>query len=229
MHSGKKFFWCRRCSHEFLCSKCNSQHRECRGCFHDEPSDAALCLNESLEAIMCKKITGFSRGPYWALADGNRMLKPFSKMLVPIHLQAATSDGRFVIHKKHHFKGLMVMFNQCIRLLIDEKTLSLMTRAELADLSNDSGSSAFKLTDFADTRFSVLSTPTWWTDADRIAGGRRGAPHNKNAEEKEEVSLSDSRKRLFVQPWKQLLIGEEVRPRKPYDLMTEFCSLSHRA
>ena len=48
-----------------------------------------------------------------------------------------------------------------------------MTRAELADLSNDSGSSAFKLTDFANSPFSVLSTPGWWVDADRIAGGRR--------------------------------------------------------
>ena len=67
--------------------------------FHD------TCLVDSFRALGVR-VPYERHGPFWALAEGNEMLKPFGKCLCPT--SGFSTNGKYVVHENNHFLAVSV-------------------------------------------------------------------------------------------------------------------------
>ena len=95
------------CTHTFALKQREIKKRmlACKNELHVQQRFHDTCLVDSFRALGVP-VPYECHGPFWALADGNEMLKPFGKCLCPT--LGFSRNGKYVVHKKNHFLAVSV-------------------------------------------------------------------------------------------------------------------------
>ena len=82
-----------------------------------------VCLVKALRALGAMA-PYTADGPVWALADGNRMLEPFSNRLFRVESVALEQGNKYVAHVGNHFLAVIVQ-EECTEVIDDERRITM--------------------------------------------------------------------------------------------------------
>ena len=118
-------------------------------------------------------------GPYWALRDGNEVLRPFEHLLMPAPRARIAQRGRFVLHRASHFFALVVM-SPSLTLRIDGNDLQMLQPSGVTELIADQSLTVFSLLGQSESPFGAGAwMPPWALAGDVLGGGRAASSRAK--------------------------------------------------
>ena len=118
-------------------------------------------------------------GPFWALQDGNVMLKPYGYCVVPVPSESLFTNGRYIIHQVNHFYNIRVLCAGLVCWKIDGHATEFLESDQVSQLIYDTSVKVFLLQPIHDSVFlNGAWMPPWFSSND-VAGGVKSTKPSK--------------------------------------------------